>query len=180
MTSEKQKEPDKTGGKQEIKRDEQGRFIEGQSGNPTGRPRGSISITGQIKRKLDEIPPNEKKTYLEALILKILKKALVDEDQQMIKLIWNYVDGMPVQPVEHSGEGDGEIVIKLIQYGHLHSASIPTEEISTPDSAKPGEVQGGDAQKVGQKQDSTQLAEGTPNEKEDIGGMIEGKNLLDN
>ncbi len=89
--------------KQEIIRNEKGQFAEGHSGNPTGegagRPKGSISITEQIKKKLEEIPPNEKKTYLEALVLKILKKAMVDEDQQMIKTIWNYVDGMPKQNI---------------------------------------------------------------------------------
>ena len=70
-------------------------FKKGESGNPEGRPKGSLSITGEIKKKLEEIPENQKKTYLEILITKILKKAIVDEDQQMIKNIWNYVDGLP-------------------------------------------------------------------------------------
>ena len=72
-------------------------FMPGESGNPNGRPKGSgISITTEIKKKLAEVPEGKKSTYLELLIKRIFKQAIQDGDQQMIKNIWNYVDGMPV------------------------------------------------------------------------------------
>lgn len=88
-------EPDKTG----ENRDEKGRFVAGVSGNLMGRPRGSLSITDQIRRKLDEIPEGEQKTYLELLVQHILDKAL-DGDYQIIKQVWNYIDGMPPQKAD--------------------------------------------------------------------------------
>ncbi len=75
-------------------------FKKGQSGNPKGRPPGSVSITTEIKKKLGEIPDGQKKTYLELLINRILKLGVVDGNEQMIKAIWGYVDGMPKQPIE--------------------------------------------------------------------------------
>ena len=83
-------------------RNKKGQFVEGCSFGK-GRPKGSISITTEIKKKLAEIPPNERKTYLQILITKILKKALIGEEEPMIKLIWNYIDGLPTQTV--IGEG---------------------------------------------------------------------------
>lgn len=66
--------------------------------NREGRPKGSgISITTEIKKKLEEVHPTAKATYLQLLINRIFKQAIQDGDQQMIKNIWNYVDGMPIQ-----------------------------------------------------------------------------------
>ena len=75
-------------------------YKKGQSGNPDGRPVGSISVTSMVKRKLQEIPEGQKKTYLEILVSKILQKAIVDGDQQLIRAIWAYSDGMPRQGVD--------------------------------------------------------------------------------
>ena len=88
-------EPDNSGEIQDIVRDEKGRFIEGHSGNPAGKPRGTVSITTEIRNKLSEIPVGQKSTYLELLISRILKQAVVEGNEQMIKLIWNYIEGMP-------------------------------------------------------------------------------------
>ena len=97
-------------------------FKPGQSGNEKGRPKGSISITHEIKKKLAEIPPNERKTYLQILITKILKKALIDEEEPMIKLIWNYIDGLPTQTV--IGEGL-QPMIQLICTGKEKDLKFP-------------------------------------------------------
>ena len=94
------KSPDDTGKKQEKRGDIETRFKKGQSGNPKGRPAGSISITTEIKKRLQEMPDGQKKTYLELLINRILKLGVVDGNEQMIKVIWNYVDGMPNQLLE--------------------------------------------------------------------------------
>lgn len=94
------KSPDDTGKKQEKRGDIETRFKKGQSGNPKGRPPGSVSITTEIKKRLQEMPDGQKKTYLELLINRILKLGVVDGNEQMIKVIWNYVDGMPNQLLE--------------------------------------------------------------------------------
>lgn len=80
-------------------------FPKGVSGNPKGRPKGTLSIVGEMKKRLAETPVGWEKTFLELLVNKILKIAIVDGDVQMIKQIWNYIDGMPKQgkEVEHSG-----------------------------------------------------------------------------
>ena len=93
--------PDNTG----ENRDELGRFRPGFSGNPEGKPEGSISIMAILKRKLKEIPEGHSKTYLELLVDRILKMAIVDGDFQMIKQIWGYVDGLPPQKQELRHEG---------------------------------------------------------------------------
>lgn len=85
-------------------RDESGRLLPGNTANPNGRPKGSLSITAEIKKKLEEVPEGQKKTYLELLISRILKQAIQDGDNIMIGKIWNYVDGMPEQKTQLSGD----------------------------------------------------------------------------
>lgn len=81
-------------------------FKKGESGNPDGRPKGSgISITTEIKRKLEEVPEGQKKTYLQLLISRIMKDAIQDGDGQMISKIWAYVDGMPKESKDITSGG---------------------------------------------------------------------------
>lgn len=84
-----------------------GRFIEGNS----GKPKGARQLTTLVKEALTRIAKNEggeEIKYEEALIRKILHKAIVEGDTAMIKLMWNYIDGMPTQfiEVETTGEED--------------------------------------------------------------------------
>ena len=92
----KEKKPDVSGQKQ--KKDT--KFKPGQSGNPAGRPPGTISITTKIKQELEKCPEKDKRTYLELLVKRILQKAIAEGDQQMIRSIWNYIDGMPTEKQE--------------------------------------------------------------------------------
>lgn len=86
----------------------------GQSGNPNGRPVGTLSLKSLLKEELaKEIERGgEKVTYAKALIDKILKKAIVDEDAVMMKDIQNRVDGMPEQPMRHSGTIEATIQLE--------------------------------------------------------------------
>lgn len=84
-------------------RDERGRFRPGLSGNPAGKPAGALSITAEIKKRLQEIPEGQQKSYLELLVNRILKQAVVDGNEQMIKQIWSYVDGAPDANRESQG-----------------------------------------------------------------------------
>ncbi len=87
--------PDNTG----ENRDNRGRFLSGTSGNPNGRPKGSVSITDGIKQKLEEIPEGKDKTYLEIFITQILDRA-IKGDHQLIKQIWDHIDGRAREAIE--------------------------------------------------------------------------------
>ena len=72
------------------------KFKPGQSGNPKGRPPGTISLTTMIKQELDKCPDSDnKKTYADLIVKRILTKAIKDGDPQMIKTVWAYIDGLP-------------------------------------------------------------------------------------
>ena len=73
-------------------------FKPGQSGNKNGRPPKEHSITATIRAMMDEQPEVKK-----ALGAKIMQMAL-QGDLVAIKTIWNYLDGMPKQSIEHEGE----------------------------------------------------------------------------
>ena len=73
--------------------------------NREGRPLGSFSLVTLLKNKLQEIPEGmEKESYAHLLVKKAIKKAVGDGDINMIKDMFNRVDGMPTQPLEHSGQ----------------------------------------------------------------------------
>src|SRR3989344_2335621 len=115
------KTPDISGNNRE-KRDDNGRFRPGLSGNPTGRPTGCVSITAEIKKKLQEVPDGQQKSYLELLINRILKQAVVDGNEQMIKQIWSYVDGPPKQAE------DSEQVPPIVHINLLNKNGIEARE----------------------------------------------------
>lgn len=91
--------PENTGHLQE-KRDERGRFQKGVSGNPKGKPIGSVSIVAKLKNELQKVPVGQKSSRLEELVSKILKKAIEEGNENMIKLVVNYIDGMPKQTMD--------------------------------------------------------------------------------
>jgi len=100
-------------------------FKKGVSGNPNGRPKGSgISITTEIKKKLEECPEGQKATYLQLLINRILKQAIQDGDQKMITKIWNYVDGLPKQNIDHTTGGKDLKGLIQINYVKEKDSSI--------------------------------------------------------
>lgn len=77
-------------------------------GNPGPLPGQGMSITRAIKLKLEEVPEGHRKTYLQLLIDRIMKKAIEDGDNVTIKEIWNYIDGMPRTSIQISA-GDESI-----------------------------------------------------------------------
>ena len=76
-------------------------FKPGQSGNPDGRPKGSgLCLTSLLKEHLEKIPDGKKEPYKVMFIKTLLHKALVKKDLQALKLVINYVDGLPKQVIE--------------------------------------------------------------------------------
>jgi len=113
----------------------------GQSGNPKGRPKGSVSIVEAIRRKLKKMPcdcggsfyliKGEKnqgkykcrkckkiveyekaRTYLDLLVDKIFKKALLDNNTKMMIDIIDRVDGKPKQFLEVDSKEEELLKIK--------------------------------------------------------------------
>lgn len=80
--------------KQKTKRVPTNAWKPGQSGNPKGRPLKGHSLTESLKEAMDEQPDIKK-----ALIAKTVELALKSNDLAAIKMIWNYLDGMPTQNV---------------------------------------------------------------------------------
>ena len=70
-------------------------YKKGQSGNPNGRPLGSISLKVYIRNKLLSMTDEEREVFLEG----------VDK-----KTLWEMSEGKPKQDVELSGE----VVSKII------------------------------------------------------------------
>lgn len=82
-------------------------FVKGQSGNPAGRPEGSISIVTEIKRQLmEEVIVDAKdgkikrKKKIELLVQRAMKKAIEDGDTKMITDIIDRVDGKALQKAD--------------------------------------------------------------------------------
>jgi len=87
-------------------------FKKGQSGNPKGRPKGSISLTSIIKKKLQELTPDGKRQALEMLADNIIQDAL-DSSDKMRTLIWAYLDGLPKQGMDITSGGEPMGIIFL-------------------------------------------------------------------
>lgn len=86
-------------------------FPKGVSGNPHGRPKKGMTLTDIAKEILEEQLPDGK-TRKELLMRKVAQLAY-DGNETMIKMIWNYVDGMPTQRTELTGK-DSEPITGII------------------------------------------------------------------
>jgi hypothetical protein len=77
--------PDNSGEKQE--RNPDGTFPPGVSGNPAGRPKGSVSIRDQIRKKLEENPD---------LLMEIVDYFIKNNRE----LMWQMLEGKPKMQME--------------------------------------------------------------------------------
>jgi len=81
------------------------KFKKGVSGNPNGRPVGTISIVEGIKRKLLEVEPGTKKQYLDLFLSSYFKNAIKNGDTNLMRDLINRVDGMPKQSTDITTDG---------------------------------------------------------------------------
>lgn len=95
-----------------ITHDENGKLLPGTNLSGKGQPRVTFSLKRLVREKLEEIEPKNKKTFAELLINQVIKKAIVDGDDASIKLIFNYLEGMPKQTLE----GNVDIKTALVNF----------------------------------------------------------------
>ena len=75
-------------------------FKKGQSGNPKGKPKGTLSLKTLLIDYLRSTDKGQKEANKDRLIKRIGKLSIVNGNEQMIKLIWNYIEGMPKETAE--------------------------------------------------------------------------------
>ena len=98
---------------EEPKRNPDGTWPKGVSGNPSGKERGALSLVKIMREKLEEEMTytvgegKDKKTIkamtAEQVVQKVIAKAVKDGDDRMLTLLFHYVDGKPVQPMHLGG-----------------------------------------------------------------------------
>ncbi len=71
----------------------------GQVLNPNGRPKKEYSLTQGMREYLSELDGDSKKELRRVFLEKTHEMALKGDPTAM-KLIWNYLDGMPKQTIE--------------------------------------------------------------------------------
>lgn len=128
-------------------------FKPGESGNPNGRPKGSKNISTIIREFMDEemtvVDPIKKKEMSrkisEIVVLKLIKKAIQDEDLGSIKELIDRLEGKAAQRIDFSGaDGVKKSEISL----RIFDAVPPTNNgaLPAPDGrdAGPEKESGGD------------------------------------
>ena len=77
-----------------------GTFGPGNVANPNGRPVGSFSLTEMLRREIQKVPEGQKLSYAEAFLRKMLSKAINEGDHASQRLIMNFLEGLPKQPID--------------------------------------------------------------------------------
>lgn len=70
-------------------------FKRGQSGNPGGKPKGTVSLKTYARKYIQELTDEEKMEFLEG----------IDK-----KTVWEMSEGKAKQDIEHSGELTSKII----------------------------------------------------------------------
>ena len=109
-------------------RDDKGKFLPGESGNPDGRPKGALSLTAMLRKALEEIVKSgkgEEKTRAQTLIDMIVEKALTGKDFSTIWNIINRLEGFPRQAIGIGLEEGVNITFKEVS---IHGKGSPNDK----------------------------------------------------
>ncbi len=118
-------------GEYKPKRDKRGRLLPGSTGNPKGKPKGSFSLVSILKRELQKCPKEQdKKTYADLLITRMLKEAIENGSDAQIKNILNYIEGMPKQSLDFGLQDSiNEVEIKIKNETSIRGEQKHNEDI---------------------------------------------------
>jgi len=88
------------------------RWQKGQSGNPGGRAKGSLSLKNELAKQLKQICPGdrEKRKNFQVLIQAEILRALKG-DKEARKLIWDRIEGLPDAQVNLNAQGEFTVVL---------------------------------------------------------------------
>lgn len=89
------------------------RWKKGESGNPLGKPPGTLSLVSELKKILAEIPEGQKQTYARLWITKYLQEGLKGKDKILCDG-FDRIDGKAKQAVELSGDPENPIIHQVI------------------------------------------------------------------
>lgn len=126
---------------EETGRNPDGTYKPGFSGNPGGRPLGSLSLVNIIKTELEkETGEIDKKSQAHRIVEKMIEKAM-GGDEKVFKIIMNYIEGMPLQRVETIPPAPSQLNLsvytddELRQLTTLLKKGATTSGVSTPPPA---------------------------------------------
>lgn len=75
--------------------------------NVTGKNKGAFSLVNMLKAEIQKCPPGEdKKTYAELIIKKMMDESVKKGDIQHIKTIYAYIEGLPKQTTDVNFKGE--------------------------------------------------------------------------
>lgn len=117
LSKKQEKYPDISG----ENRDKKGRFVPGVSGNPNGRPEGTLSLVAILKEELEKIPGGKKEEYARIFIRKYIDKAMIEGDASIMRDMINRIDGIPHQNSGLEGKNGlpEPIIVNIIDYGEM-------------------------------------------------------------
>jgi hypothetical protein len=75
-------------------------FVKGKSGNPGGRPKGQINLTGVLSEYLKEDDPKYKRQRALVVAEKLYEAAVKRHDVQAMKYIFDRIDGKVKDQIE--------------------------------------------------------------------------------
>ena len=103
-------------------------FPKGVSGNPKGKPKGTVSILSIIKKSLNKQvhlkESKERKAYATIIADNMVKKA-ARGDFNTQKLLMNYIEGLPTQKIEmDSINTNANVEVKKDNYASVERALL--------------------------------------------------------